>query len=153
MMPDDDVLAPLAAAAEAALAEKSAERPALAEAAQATKRDAEDAQNRLDNFVLRCNLASRRGADLLAPAVAQLVEDERRKRDVAAAAATRARKLLENCDWSISCAQADLAQLELVRNPPSAAAYRPLVEVVKRPAPAWLGGFDPIEFPKPPAAA
>jgi len=153
MLELDDTLASLIAEAEAALAATSAQRPALAAAAQSTKLAAEAAENHFANFNLRISQATRRGADLVAPAVMQMLRDERRKRDVAAAAATRARKLLENCEWEIQCARADLAQLELVRNPPSAAGYRPAVEVVKRAPPAWLQGFDPIEFERPPGGA
>jgi hypothetical protein len=123
------------------------ERPALAAESQATKRAHEDGANAFDNFVLRVNLAAPRGADLVAPAVVQLVVDERRKRDRVAAAATVARLRLANCDWVIACAKADLAQLELLRTPPSAPIYRPLVEIIKRPEPAFLQNFDPIEWP------
>jgi hypothetical protein len=155
--PLDDVLARLAAEAQAKLDAALAERPALAAAAQSTKRTAEDADNAFQNLVLRVNAASRHGADLLAPAVMQMLQDERRKRH-AAAAATLARRKLENIDWTISCAKADLDQLELVRKPPSAADYRPVevVKTVKPPPPKWLEGFDPIEYPagaKPDAAA
>jgi hypothetical protein len=154
MLELDDTLASLIAEAEAALAATSAQRPALAAAAQSTKLAAEAAENHFANFNLRISQATRRGADLVAPAVMQMLRDGRRKRDVAAA--TRARLALENCDWAISCARADPAQLELVRQPPSVAGYRPQVEVVKRAPPAWVENFDPIEWPpgaKPPAAA
>jgi hypothetical protein len=157
MTPDDDVLAPLIAEAQAKLEAALAERPALAAESQATRRAHEDADNVFQNFVLRVNLATRRGADLVGSALMRLVDDERRKRDLVAGAATLARQRLANLDWTISLARTDLDQLELVRNPPSAADYRPIeVEVVKRPAPQWIEGFDPIEWPpgtKPAAAA
>jgi hypothetical protein len=148
LMAPDDVLARLIGEAQAKLDAALAERPALHAESQATRGAHEDASNVFDNFVLRVNLATRRGADLVAPAVRQLLDDERRKRDVAATAATVARQRLENLDWRISCAQADLAQLELLRTPPSAPiTYRPAVEIIKRQQPAWLQGFDPIEWP------
>jgi hypothetical protein len=147
MTPDDDVLARLIGEAQDKIEAARAARPALAAEHQATKRAHEGADNAFQNFTLRVNLATRRGVDLVAPAVMQLVDDERRKRDVAAAAATVARQRLANCDWEISCASADLAQLELVSNPPSAPVYRPAVEISKRPEPAWLKNFDPIEWP------
>jgi hypothetical protein len=154
-MTREDVVARLIGEAQVKLEAALAERPALDAESQAAHRSHEDADNAFQNFQLRLNAATRRGADLVAPAVMQMLRDERRKRDVAAGAAILARRRLENCDWAISCARADLDQFELVRKPPSAADYRPLeVVVVKRPAPKFLDGFDPIEFPagaKPPA--
>jgi hypothetical protein len=146
-MTPDDVLARLMGEAQAELEAALAERPALAAEDQATRRAHEDADNVFQNFVLRVNLATRRGADLVGSALLRLVDDERRKRDLAAGAATLARQRLANCDWAISCARADLAQLELVQHPPSAPIYRPSVEIIKRPEPAWLQNFDPIEWP------
>jgi hypothetical protein len=146
MIPDDG-LARLIGEAQAKLDAALAERPALTAESQAARRAHEDADNAFQNFVLRVNLAARRGADLVGPAVMQLRDDERRKRDVAAAAATVARHRLANCGWAIDCARVDLAQLELLRNPPSTPVYRPAVEIIKRPEPAWLQNFEPIEWP------
>jgi hypothetical protein len=158
MTPLDDVLAPLIAEAQAKLDAALAERPALDADCRAKRRAHEDAENAFQNFALRVNVAARRGADLVAPAVMQMLHDERRKRDAAAGAATLARRKLDNIDFAISCATADLDQLELVHTPPSAADYRPVevVKTVKRPPPKWLENFDPIELPagaKPDAAA
>jgi hypothetical protein len=147
MTPDDDVLARPIGEAQAKLEAALAERPTLDAESQAARRSHEDADNAFENFQLRLNAATRRGADLVAPAVMQMLRDARRNRDVAAGAATFARRRLENCDWAISCARADLAQLELLRNPPSTPVYRPAVEIIKRPEPAWLQNFEPIEFP------
>ena len=147
MAPDDD-LARLIGQAQAKLDAALAERPALQAESQATRRAHEDASNVFDNFVLRVNRATRRGADSAAPALTRLLDDECRKRDAAAVAATVARLRLENCDWAIGRARDDLAQLELLRTPPSAPViYRPAVEIIKRPQPAWLQDFDPIEWP------
>ena len=130
MLELDDTLASLIAEAEAALAATSAQRPALAAAAQSTKLAAEAAENHFANFNLRISQATWRGADLVAPAVMQMLRDGRRKRDVAAA--TRARLALENCDWAISCARAD----------PGAARARASAAVGSRLPAAGRGGED-----------
>lgn len=147
MTMDNDVLARLIGEAQAKLAAALAERPALHAESQATRRAHEDADNLFQNFALRVHLATRRGADLVAPAVRRLLDDERRCRDAAAVAATAARLRLENCDWVIGCARDDLAQLELMRTPPTTPIYQPAVEIIKRPEPAWLKDFDAIEWP------
>lgn len=63
---------------------------------------------------------------------------------------TRARLALENLDWHLGSARYDLAQLELLINPPDPDAG-PRHEVVKRPPPFSAGNFEIIEMP-PPAA-
>lgn len=124
---------------EAALGAALAERPALLAAHQAAARRAHDAQHQFENVQLRVARATRHGQDEVTGAVLQLVADERRRRGTAAAAATRAKKLLDNCDWLVSCKRAELAQLELVANPP-VPGQGPRIEVVKRPEPP---GLDP----------
>jgi hypothetical protein len=72
---------------------------------------------------------TRHGADDASPALLDLVNSERVKRDAAGAAMTRARKDLENVDWIIECRRDDLAQLRLMVEPPKPPLVR---EVVKR---------------------
>jgi hypothetical protein len=136
---------------EAALREALAERPALVTEYEAAARKAHDAQHRWENFCLKISRGTRHGQDYLTPAVAALIGDERRTRDVAAAACELARRRLRNCDWGIGRHRGELEQLALVANPPSpdrGAVY----EIVKRPQPpATAGDFETIVFPKPAA--
>jgi hypothetical protein len=96
------------AAAEAALAEIVATRPALAEAAEATALAYDRAQHRWENFQRHVTRVTRHGADDGSPVLVDMIDSERGKRDAAGVAMTRARKDLENCDWVIECRTADL---------------------------------------------
>jgi hypothetical protein len=136
---------------EAALREALGERPALLAEFEAAARQAHDAQRAFEIFQIRIARATRHGGDEASAVVLQLVDEERRTRDVAAAAGELARRQLANCDWRIGRHRGELEQLALVANPPSpdrAAVY----EIVKRPQPpAPAGDFETIHFPKPAA--
>jgi hypothetical protein len=75
---------------------------------------------------------TRHGADDASPALLDLINSERAKRDAAGAAMTRARKNLENVDWTIELRRDGLAQLRLMVEPPKPPLVR---EVVKRTVP------------------
>jgi hypothetical protein len=131
---------------EAALHAAIAERAELLAAHQGAARAAHDAQHRFENVQLRVARATRHGQDEVTGAVLQLVANERRRRDQSAAAATLAKRKLENCDWIISCKRAELAQLELLARPDPDRG--PVREVVKRPPPPGLdAGDDSIVWP------
>ena len=115
-------------AAELALAESVATRPALAEAAKATALANERAQHRWENFQLHITRATRHGADDASPALLDMMNGERGKRDAAGAAMTRARKDLQNVDWTIECRGDDLAQLRLMVELPKPPVVRELVK-------------------------
>jgi hypothetical protein len=125
-------ITPAIAAAEEALAEIVATRPALAETAKATAFTYERAQHRWENFQLHVTRATRHGADHATPALLDVISSERAKRDGAGAAMTRARKDLENVDWTIECRRDDLAQLRLMIELPGPGLVG---EVVKRRVP------------------
>jgi hypothetical protein len=131
------------AAAEAALAEIVATRPALAEAAKATTLAYDHAQHRWENLQLHIARVTRHGADDSSPALLDLIATERSKRNDAGARMTRARKDLENVDWVIECRTADLNQLRLMAEPPRPPLVR---EVVKRRVPD-NGDVDMIVMP------
>jgi hypothetical protein len=122
------------------------ERAPLAAMAKQTKRAHEDADNRFHAIELRIGRATRHGADDLSVAAARIIDRYRRARDVAGAAMTKAKLMLENHDWRIGNLRADLAQLELIANPPTRTSA--LVEIVKRPLPPFHdGSFETIELP------
>jgi hypothetical protein len=133
------------AAAEAAFAETVATRPALVEAANATAFAYERAQHRYENFQVHVNRVTRQGVDHCAPALLAMIDTERGRRDAAGSAMTRARKELENCDWTIGLRRDDLEQLRLMVEPPKPPLIR---EVPKQPPARDTGGdIDPLVMP------
>jgi hypothetical protein len=138
------------AAAEAALAEIVATRAALAKAAKSTALAFERAQHRWENFQVHVTRVTRHGADHASAALMDLINSERAKRDAAGAAMTRARKDLENVDWTIELRRDDLAQLHLMVEPPKPPLVR---EVVKRRVPDNADIDMIVMRPAPSAAA
>jgi hypothetical protein len=135
------------AEAEAAFVEATAERPGLVQAFKAAQRDFEDADQRFHTFQLYVIRASHQGNDRLTTAVSNLEHGERALRDAAGARLTRAKQALGNCDWTIECKRAEIAQLALLANPPDP-DFRPVIETVKRPQPAQVAEEDFIEMPR-----
>jgi hypothetical protein len=132
------------AALQAELEDALAELSALRNAHMAAKTAAENGCWKFNNFTLRLNVASRYGADDVAPAVLNQLHEERRLRDIANGAAERAKRLVENCEWRVGCARTGIEQLERLENPPPLIPRR---EVVKRSAPTLGADYDPIVMP------
>jgi hypothetical protein len=130
---------------EAELNAVAAELPALRIAAAAAKDAAETALHRFNNFVRRLNSATRHGRDEASPILFELLDDERLALRAANGAATKARLVLENAEWKVSCLRSDLEQIDLLENPPPI-EHRPL-EVVRRPKPQVEDGYDTIVMP------
>lgn len=134
------------AAAAAELEAAIAERPALAAVAAAAEGVYRDADRAFHGFQGQINAATRQGRDQILPATARLLDQQRRHRDAAAAAMTRTRAILANCDWCIETRRAEILQLDIITNPP-APDPGPRLRVVKRPeAPFASGEFEVIEL-------
>jgi hypothetical protein len=92
------------------------ELPALRAGYQTKEAAARDARERFNSFCARYNAVTRGGAASLA--LERMLDTERRARDDANIAATRAKRALETAEWRASCAQTDLFQLNRAENPP-----------------------------------
>jgi hypothetical protein len=130
---------------EAELAAVASSLPALRAAATEATEAAGLAQHRWANFLQRANLATRHGQDVASPALRQMLDDELQLMRRANGEATRARLLVENAEWAVSCRRDDLEQLDRIENPPREGG--PLYEVVKRPLPTSIDDFEVITMP------
>jgi hypothetical protein len=126
---------------EALLAELPAARAVAAEAKAAH----EAADHRFHTLQTRVARATRHGSDDVMGATLRLVEEERGRRDRAAGAMVKARKHVETLEWEIGCKNGEIAQLDLVENPPP--VEHRLLEVVKRQTPDAGDIGDVIVFP------
>ena len=122
----------------------AAQLPALRAAHQAAETTAENARYRYESFLKRATLATRHGNDTASPALRRLLDEELQLMRVSNTAATRARLALENAEWKASCRRDDLAQIDLLQNPPPV-EHRP--DVVKRQPPKVADDFDVIVMP------
>ena len=136
-----DTLETLREEAQVLLHELLKARPALKAAVETATKHAFQAAKELENFSLRVARGTRHGADQLTPAVARLLEAARRQRDAANAALTRVQRELQNLDWQTEVTRAEIAQLELVEQPP-VEGRGPVYEIAKRPKPP---GFDVVD--------
>jgi hypothetical protein len=130
-----------------------AELPRLRAARQAAKTAAENGRYRFELFLQRLSAATRSGGDEAAPALLDLLAEERGRRDAANAPAERARRDLQNHLWKIAAVRLGLEQIDKLQTPPPLVPRR---EIMRRPKPEDLGDFDPdpIVVPaRPPADA
>jgi hypothetical protein len=124
------------------------ELPVLRAAYQAAEAAARDARYHFNDFVLHYSAATRGGRDYAAPVPERMLDAERRARDAANSAATRAKREVESCEWRVACARDGLAQLERAENPPP--IEQPVImRGMPRPKPADTAdsSYDVIVFP------
>jgi multidrug resistance efflux pump len=140
--------------AEVEYAEASAELPRAMAALEQAKETAFKAQARFNNFMVRINRASRRSQDellgVLSGALADEELDERRLRDAANIALTRAQKGLANFQWRHANLATDIQQLRKALGPLPMEA--PPLQAVPRPARPEVDA-DEIVMPAPRGAA
>jgi hypothetical protein len=130
---------------EAELEAVAAQLLSLRAAAAAAKEAAEAALHRFNNFAKRFNAATRHGQDEVGPALLDMLHDERLALRASNGTAMKARRVLENAEWRVSCLRSDVEQIDLLQNPPPV-EHRPL-EVVRRPKPQAEDGYDTIVMP------
>jgi hypothetical protein len=147
-------ITPRLAEDEAEYAEVSAELPMAMAALEQAKETAFKAQARHTHFLIRINRASRRHQDellgVLCGSLSDLELDERRLRDAANTALTRAQKDLANLQWRHQSLAADIQQLRKMLGPLPMEA--PPLQVVPRPARPEVDADDIIP-PAPRSAA
>lgn len=141
--------------AEPEYAELSTALPAAIAALESAKTRAFEAQARYTNFLIRINRAARRSQDellgVLCGSLADLELDERRLRDEANIALTKAEKGLANLQSRHQSLAADIQQLRKALGPLPLEA--PPLEAVKRPARPEVDDLDDIILPPAPRSA